>query len=124
VYEHPIVSPDGTRVAVRDASGRGLIFALEGGEPVEIKGLTRDDEWVRWSTDGKGILVARGRQAPVDVERVDVVSGRREKVLTIDPSNRNSLLAITEVTVAADEKHYAYSVWRSRTKLFTLEGLR
>jgi hypothetical protein len=124
IHKNPIVSPDGRSVAVRDDSGRGLIYALEGGEPLEVKGLTLDDEWIRWSTDGRGILVRRGNQAPVDVDRIDVASGRREKVLTIDPSNRNSLLSVSSVTIAGDEKHYAYDVWRARTKLFTLEGVR
>ncbi|MGK2858297.1 MAG: protein kinase domain-containing protein [Thermoanaerobaculia bacterium] len=124
LHKNPLVSPDGTRVAVRDDAGRGLIFALEGGEPVEVKGLTLEDEWIRWSTDGKGILVAGGDQAPVDVESVDVATGKREKVLTIDPSDRTSLLSINDPSVAADGKSYAYGVWRTRTKLFTLEGLR
>jgi len=58
------------------------------------------------------------------VGRMGVGSGRREKVLTIDPSNRNWLLSARDVTIAGDEKHYAYEVWRARTKLFTLEGVR
>jgi Tol biopolymer transport system component len=124
LYSQPLVSPDGARVAVRDDAGRGLIFAVEGGPPVEVKGLTSADEWIRWSADARAILVYRRNALPIVVERVDVASGRRERVLVVEPSNRTSLLNVNSVTLADDEKHYAYSVWRVRSRLFTVEGLR
>jgi eukaryotic-like serine/threonine-protein kinase len=124
LYVLPLVSPDGARVAVRNDAGRGLIFAVKGGQPVEVKGLTPADEWIRWSADGRAILVYRRNALPIVVERVDLASGRRERVLVVEPSNRTSLLNINSVTLADDEKHYAYSVWRVRTRLFTVEGLR
>jgi serine/threonine protein kinase/WD40 repeat protein len=124
LYSQPLVSRDGERVAVRDDAGRGLIFAVEGGPPVEVKGLTSADGWIRWSADGRAILVYRGNVLPIVVERLDAASGRRERGLVIEPRNRTSLLNINSVTLADDEKHYAYSVWRVRTRLFTVEGLR
>jgi len=122
--EFPIVSPDGERFALRDDAGRGFVYRFDGGEPVEIVGLNPDDTWRQWSSDGRSILVTRGDEAPVEVERLDIASGRREHVLTVDPSNRSSLLEINEVRLADDEKHYVYSIWRTRTQLFTIEGLR
>jgi hypothetical protein len=101
-----------------------LIYLLDGGEPAEVQGLTSSDKWFQWSADGHDILAFRDNQLPVVVERIDSASGRRRQVLTIEPTNRNSLLKVGEVTLAADETHYAYSVWRTRTKLFTIEGLR
>jgi hypothetical protein len=128
IYLEALVSRDGGHVAARDHEGRGLIYPLAGGEPVEVQGLTGADKWIRWSADDDGILVFTRGQLPIVVERIDIASGRRESVLTIEPANRTSLLTIDltidEVTLADDEQHYAYSLWRTRTRLFTVEGLR
>ncbi len=123
MYRDAIVSHDGNRVAVRDNAGRGFVFGLDGREPVETKGLTSTDNWIRWSTDGRSILVFRN-QMPLKVERVDLGTGDRRDVLTIEPANRSALLSVNYMTLADDEKHYAYSAWRTRTRLFTIEGLR
>lgn len=34
------------------------------------------------------------------------------------------LLLVFSVSLAGDEVHYAYDAWRTRTQLFTVEGLR
>ncbi len=124
LYVDALVSRDGTRVLVRDDAGHGRIFPFDGGDPVEAKGLTAEDQWIRWSADDRSLLVFRGNEIPVRVERVDIATGVRRVVLTIEPANRSSLLTIPYVTLADDEKHYAYSAWRTRTQLFTIEGLR
>jgi Tol biopolymer transport system component len=124
LYRWPLVSPDGTRVAVRGDAGRGLIFAVKGGSPVEVKGLTPKDQWIQWSADGRAILSYRRNVLPVVVERVDTASGGRRRVLVVEPRNRTSLLTVNDVTLADDEQHYAYSLWRTRTRLFTAGGLR
>ena len=33
-------------------------------------------------------------------------------------------MKVDYVSLAADGRHYAYSCWRLRTRLFTVEGLR
>ena len=124
MYRNPLVSPDGTRVLVRDDAGRGQIFPFAGGGPVEAQGLTPEDDWIRWSVDGRAILVYDANEIPVRVQRVDIATGARRTVLTIEPANRSSLLSVPYVTLADDEQHYAYAAWRTRTQLFTIAGLR
>ena len=124
MYHGALVSHDGTRVVVADDAGRGRIFPFDGGGPIAAKGLTPEDQWIRWSADGASLLVFRGNEFPVRVERVDLATGERRVVLTIEPANRSSLLTIPYVTLADDEEHYAYSAWRTRTQLFTITGLR
>jgi len=118
------VSRDGERVIVRDDAGRGRIFPIGGGNPSEAKGLAPEDLWIRWTADGRSLLVFDGNELPVRVERVDLESGERRLVRTIEPANRRSLLTIPYVTLADDEQNYAYAAWRTQTQLFTITGLR
>ncbi|MCB1009926.1 MAG: hypothetical protein KDB94_13655, partial [Acidobacteria bacterium] len=118
------VSRDGTRVIVRDDAGRGRIFPLDGGRPIEAKGLKPEDQWIRWADDGRSLLVFDGHELPVPVERVDLESGERRLVRTIEPANQRSLLTVEYVALADDEQSYAYSVWRTQSQLFTIAGLR
>jgi Tol biopolymer transport system component len=124
MYTGAIVSPDGSRLAIRDTEGRGYVIDLEGGEPVDMKGLTPQHDLIRWTTDGRSILVSDRTRVPIRVERLDLESGRQETILTIEPSNHSSLLSANQVSLADDNAHYAYQVWRTRTQLFTVEGLR
>jgi Tol biopolymer transport system component len=119
-----IVSPDGRQVAVRDTAGRTLVVAVEGGDATEVTGIEADEEVFQWTADGRGLLVFRKSRIPGTVDRVDIASGSRRQVLTIEPADRNGLVAFHGVSLAADGRHYAYSCWRMTTRLFTVEGLR
>jgi dipeptidyl aminopeptidase/acylaminoacyl peptidase len=123
MFVDALVSRDGTRVVVRDDAGGGRIFRLDGGDPIAAKGLRPEDQWIRWSADSTALLVFDANELPIRVERVDLATGERRTVLTIEPANRSSLLTIPYVTLADDLEQYAYSAWRTRTQLFTITGL-
>jgi hypothetical protein len=118
-----IVSPSGTRVGVRDEAGRLLIFPVDGGEPTEAKGVTPEDNTIKWTADEQAILVYRRNQLPAVVERVELDTGARSKLLTIDPADRSGLLVISDVELL-DQQRYGYDVVRNRNRLFTVNGLR
>jgi Tol biopolymer transport system component len=119
-----LVSPDGQSVSVRDSAGRALIVAVEGGDPRVVPGIGPADETMQWAPDGEGLLTIKHDVLPVVVERVDVATGSRRPILTIDPADKNGLLQVVTVSLAADNRHYAYDCWRARTRLLTVEGLR
>ena len=119
-----LVSPDGQSVSVRDSAGRALIVALKGGDPRLVPGIGPADETMQWAPDGEGLLTIKHDVLPVVVERVDVATGSRKPILTIDPADKNGLLQVVTVSLAADNRHYAYDCWRARTRLLTVEGLR
>ncbi|MGK2858296.1 MAG: protein kinase domain-containing protein [Thermoanaerobaculia bacterium] len=118
-----IVSPSGTRVGVRDNAGHLLIFPVEGGAPTVVKGVTPEDNTIKWTADEKAILVFRRNQLPAVVERVELDTGARSKLLTIDPADRSGLLVISDIELL-DQERYGYDVVRNQNRLFTMTGLR
>ena len=119
-----LVSPDGRSVSARDSAGRALVVAVKGGEPRVVPGIGSADDVMQWAPDGGALLTIKHGALPVVVERIDVVTGSRKPVLTIDPADKKGLLQVTTVSLAADKQHYAYDCWRLRTRLLTVEGLR
>ncbi len=117
-----IVSPDGRQLLV---AGKGLfLYPAGGGEGTPVPGTTRDDEAIRWSSDGGSILVSRPNDIPLRVERIALPSGRREAVRTIGPADLGGVISLQNPFVSADGQSYAYVISRMISHLFLVEGVR
>ena len=77
---------------------------------------------VRWSTDGRALLVGSVDSRTVD--RLDLASGRRASVVTLAPERRPRRPRMAFVTVADDPRVYAYVVEEYLSSLFTVDGVR
>jgi len=119
------VSPDGSSLLGRTGTGAFLLYPLgSAGEPRALPYLTRDDLVIRWSGDGRSLLVYRANVLPVRVEKVDVASGRRTLLREIAPADRSGVTGITGVSFSGDEKWYAYSYSREASQLFSVDGVK
>jgi hypothetical protein len=118
------LSPDERWVLVKDSGGAHLLYPVEGGDPRPARGLDRVDEVIRWSADGRSVLVRRGTEIPCSVERVEPETGHREMFRTIAPSDLTGLIRIRPTSFSDDEKSYAYQVNRMTSKLFVSEPPR
>ncbi|HEX6941948.1 MAG TPA: protein kinase [Gemmatimonadaceae bacterium] len=115
-------SPDFSVVAA-GRENKWWLYPLNGGARREIPGLTRGP--LRWSPDGKALWVFRdgaARQRAVD--RVDVVTGRRTPLFTIDELQGVATPFIASLSVADDGKSYAYFTSTYSSLLFSVEGIR
>jgi Tol biopolymer transport system component len=117
------VSPDGTRIVSVGRDARQAVTRLSDGESTPIPGLQDDELIVKWSADGRGVLAARGGGQPWQVDRVDLATGQRTRMLEVRVPDgaglRLSLLAITP-----DARHYVHSYSRLLTDLYLVQGLR
>jgi len=117
------VSPDGTRVVSLGRDAKQAVTRLSDGESTPIPGLQEDELIVKWAADGRGVLAARGGGQPWQVDRVDLATGQRTRVLEVRVPDgaglRLSLLAITP-----DARHYVHSYSRLLTDLYLVQGLR
>jgi Tol biopolymer transport system component len=119
-----LVSPDGKLILGRTGVGEFFLYPVGDGTPHPVPHLGREDQVVRWSADGRSVLVFRANQLPVRVEKMDLESGRRMLVRELAPADRSGVTGINGVSMSGDGKWYAYGYGRDVSQLFTVEGVR
>jgi Tol biopolymer transport system component len=118
------VSPDGKEVVVNEAGGSLRIFPLDGGKSRSVPGTIADEGVVRWSTDGKTLLVANYSSVPTVVEKLDPATGRREPYATLGPSDMTGAIQISSIALRDDGRSRAYGVRRLASHLFLMSGAK
>ncbi|MDP9264226.1 MAG: serine/threonine-protein kinase, partial [Acidobacteriota bacterium] len=66
------VSPDGKLILGQIGGGEFFLYPVGEGTPRPVQHLGREDQVIRWSSDGRSILVFRTNQLPVRLERMDL----------------------------------------------------
>jgi len=123
-YETQLVSPDGKYIFARDLSGKGQLYPIAGGEPRAVQGWSPDDIWITWSADGRSAFVYRDDKTSAVVYRLDVGTGKREKVTTLTPGDSAGVTSVYNVRMTADGKAYGYSFARELSDLFLVGGVK
>ena len=118
------VSPDGRSILVKASGGALVIYSVDGGEARPVAGATPEDFAIRWSADGRFLLVSRGGEVPAHVERLEVATGRREPLRTLGPADLTGVLSVGPFAFTDDGKGYAYACRRTVSHLFLVEGAR
>src|SRR5450830_484299 len=88
------VSPDGRQILVKVSGGALVLYPADGGEPRPVAGAAPDDSVIRWSADGRSLLVYRSGEVPARVETLELSTGRREKLRTLGPTDLTGVLQI------------------------------
>jgi eukaryotic-like serine/threonine-protein kinase len=117
------VSPDGAWVLARGAGieGQWSLYPAAGGSPRAVPGLRSDDGVLAWSPDGNTLYVAPAGASSA-LERLDARTGAREKWREVPPVDATS--KILNLHVTPDAKYFAYTLERSFSELYLVEGLR
>jgi dipeptidyl aminopeptidase/acylaminoacyl peptidase len=116
------VSSDG-RIIARNEHGDVSIFFVDGRSPVPISGIRENEVPIQWTSDGLGLLVTSGTGAPRVVDRIDLGTGRRTRVLEITAREKAGL-RLSIVAVSPDAKYYVHSYSRLLSDLYVVEGLK
>ena len=121
-----VVSPDGRLLIASTTEGRRMLWPIDGGTPREVSGLLPQDAIVAWATDGRSLWVSGPTTARrSDIARLDLVTGRRERLLTFGPSDPAGVRATVGAPfVSADGRTYAYSYRHLLSDLFIGDGLQ
>jgi hypothetical protein len=89
-----------------------------------VPGLTTDDQVIRWSGDGCAVYIYRSTSLPFRLERLDIASGRRVKIVEVAPADRYGVLYGLGAALTDDAKTYAYDYKRMTSQLFVVAGVR
>jgi tRNA A-37 threonylcarbamoyl transferase component Bud32/Tol biopolymer transport system component len=118
------LSPDGRKLLVSASGGALVLYPSDGGEAQPVPGAADDDQVIRWSEDGRSILVSRFGEVPARIERLDLATGRREPVRTLGPADLTGVLNVGPFAFSDDGRSYAYACRRMASHLFLVEGAR
>ncbi len=117
------LSPDGTRIAIHDvAAEKYVLVDVVSGKVSDIPGLEKEDEVLGWTADGSRINVW-DQQLPSRISQVDVVSGKRQLIQTVEPLAMLGSMYARMVT-SADGKTAAYRVRRGLYAIYIADGLQ
>jgi Tol biopolymer transport system component len=116
-----LVSPDGSTVVARRGDAAVVeLYPVAGGAARAVPGVESDDLIVRWSPDGRSLLVTR-TTLPPRVEQLDVQSGKRTAVPEIAPVHADAGLRFTVTAIADDPAVYAYTTLQRLSSLFMVQ---
>jgi DNA-binding winged helix-turn-helix (wHTH) protein len=118
--EMPSISPDGRQLAGLNANARVEIVNLGGGSTVlQTPPWTRP---VRWTRDGKTLIVATWRGVPSKLFRVNLTTGASTFWKTVGPSDRAGATATQNVLIADDDQTIVYDSITMLSELFVAHG--
>jgi eukaryotic-like serine/threonine-protein kinase len=118
------VTPDGKWVLTRDAKRQMWLYPIAGGEPQAYNYSPKPDELVMgFTSDGKGLIV-HSRTVPTQIFRVDPATGKHELWKEVAPADPAGVQSIVSLYLSADGKSYAYSVHRTLSDLYVVDGLK
>jgi hypothetical protein len=120
-------TPDGTRVLARD-EGVPKLYPIDGkGEPEVLKFVETTDGIIRFTADGRAALVRRrpGEKGAVDILRVDLSTGARTPVRTVQPlADAVSNGGVGQLLMTSDGAVYVQGYGVQQSDLFLVKGLR
>ena len=118
------VTPDSRRILADRSDGTWALYPIEGGTPAPVPGILRGEAPVRFSRDGRWLFVARPREVPLRVFRIDLASGARAHWKDLEPADRAGLSYVRHVVLSGDGSAYAYQFRRWLSDLYVIEGLK
>ncbi len=126
------VTPAGTAAGLVSRDGREVLafgqtlgyrrYQVSGGSARPIPWLAPDDRIIRWNPDGRSLDVERMNSHTVD--KVDLATGRRTPIVTLELAHGGGFTNITYIAIADDPRVYAYVAAPYLSSLFTVDGVR
>ena len=100
------------------------ISRTDGTETRAIVSLPRSEAISGWGADSSSLFVWDRNTVPADVERLDFATGKRSRVLTVQPADPVGIPGIQGLQVTPNASAYTYNVTRKLSELYLVEGLK
>ena len=121
-----LVTSDGQSVLVQTSTGAYELFPVASGYPKPLEFLRSNDYPVRFSADGKDVLVKTYENGVpgVSLNRVNLATGHRTLLRHIQDPRASVANQISLVDVTPDGTGYAYGYRQKSTALYVVGGLK
>jgi hypothetical protein len=123
-FVEALLAPDGHTLLAIGRDGVGQVMSIEGGPQKPALGLTTDDVPIKWASDSRSVFVQTTNWIPAQIEKVDLLSGKREKVPVLGPPDRTGLLRIRISDILSDGTGYAYDALKQTSTLYVVQGVK
>jgi len=123
------VAPDGHTIAGVAADATPILFSADGTDSRPAPGLQAGDLPVRWSADGRSLFFMRRLASRTEIHRADIATGRVTPVRSLavqDPAGASvpGTGPGDGFGLTPDGKWYAYSITRTLSNLYLVDGLK
>lgn len=121
----PVTVGHSDYVSARDASGVLRLYSIDGSEPITAKGVGATDEVVGHRQDSDTLSVTPDSFAiPLQVFRVNIRSGVRERIASISPGDADGVLRIVDPLIFPGGKQWVATEVRVLSTLYMTDGLK
>jgi dipeptidyl aminopeptidase/acylaminoacyl peptidase len=117
------VAKDGKRIAGRNASREAVVFDRETQKMHVVPAIESPEVFDKWAEDGQALLVSSGTPAAVRMYRVEVATGKRTLLQTVELSEKAGSMLKLRLQYNEDSKTYVYDTRRILGSLYVVEGL-
>ncbi len=118
------VSPDGKRIAGRNASNGEAVVFNQGMQKLQaIPGIEPGEVLAKWTEDGKALFAYSARPWEARIYRVETATGKRTLLQTVELREKAGSLDPIRLAYAERSKTYVYSSMRILGTLYVVEGL-
>ncbi len=125
------VSPNGRFIAARGPGGKGFLYPVEGGDPRPLPGIEPSDYIVRWDGGGEALFLApyelltgTSGLKSFRIDRYEIASGSRRPWKELAPSDPTGVRVVSDLVLTPDGKSYVYTIARTLSQLYVVDGLR
>ena len=117
------LSPDATRVLAIDVIKRKpVVVELGSGQPSDVVGVGEHEEVIGWTEDSRSLIV-RTEELPTKVFSVEIGTGKRKFIQTVEPLATLGAMYARLVT-CADGSVVGYRLRRGMYALYSVDGLK
>jgi len=120
-----MVDVSGKQTSHRTAIARGAVtFGPEAFRLLRKGSLAKGDAISGWGPDSASFLVWDRNKIPADVDRIDIATGRRTRVVTLQPPDPVGIAGLPTLQMTPDGTAYTYNVVRRLSELYLVDGLK
>jgi hypothetical protein len=117
----PRISPDG-KFMLAQAGRNFVIVRLADNQMQPAMGVDVADHVIRWSGDSRWLFLYREERV-IRLYEVDPLSGHKQLLRQINPSDPAGMIGVPEVLVSADGKYCVYWFVRTISELYVAKNL-